>query len=665
MKNISKSSIFFNEKFGKESNISDIYELFYPLEFIAFKEINEIIPALSKSNNILILSIKEFNIVKPFLDNGLPVKFLVAIYEYPEEDTEYGILPEYVYDIVKTPVSLKKLTFLINKAFTTLKNQVELSNLHSRFEVQSKELHTLNSIGISLSTERDVDKLLETILYKCREITKSDSGSLYFVDEIPEITPDPKDYFSNKRLLFKLAQNYTVAVPFQERLMDLNKKSISGYVALTGKPLLIKNAYHLPEDCEYSHNKSFDESIGYKCTSMLIVPMKNQKDEIIGVIQLINKKLTSEVKLTSDEIVNEQVIEYDESDQELVYSLASQAAILIDNTKLYYSIRNLFEGFIKASVTAIEARDPTTSGHSERVAHFTVSLAEIVDSIDSGNFSNIRFSRSDIQQIKYASLLHDFGKIGVREDVLVKAKKLYPFELDLIIQRFRYIRKCMELNFANIKLEFLINNSKEAYFDYVQKLENDYNEKLKNIDDSLRIIISSNEPTILAQETSEHLQLLSRIEFEDLDNTKIPFLNPYELESLSITKGSLREDERKEIESHVTHTYGFLSKIPWTNEFKQVPNIAYSHHEKLDGTGYPRGINSENIPLPSKMMAISDIYDALTASDRPYKKALPAQKALDILGFEVKAKKLDEELYKIFIDAKIYDVCKKEEYLNR
>lgn len=659
MNSTSKVKLFYNGSIESELDISELSVPFSALEFQKVNNINEIHDYMPKYNAIIILHYDDFKEIRGFLDNNQGNKFFVILYDPEEMSLQESNLPDYVCYVLSKPLSGKRLAFSINKVYATLKNHLELSKLYHKTDMQSKELHTLNSIGISLSTERDIDKLLETILFKCREITESDSGSLYLVEEMKDIPADPNNYLSNKKLLFKLAQNFTKAVPFKEQLLELNKKSISGYVALTGNPLLIKDAYDLPEDSEYKHNKSFDQSIGYRCTSMLIVPMKNQKDELIGVIQLINKKINPEVKLTSYEIVKEQVVEYDESDNELVFSLASQAAILIDNTKLYYNIKNLFEGFIKASVTAIEARDPTTSGHSERVADLTVALAEKADAADSGSLGLIKFSRSDLQQIKYASLLHDFGKIGVREDVLIKAKKLYPYELDLLKQRFSYIKKCMELNLANAKLSYIMEHGKEKALIYFEEIGHFYNEKLKELDNSLNIIITSNEPTILAQESSEKLKMLSGLIFEDLDNTRIQYLSPYELESLSILRGSLRENERLEIESHVTHTYEFLSKIPWTNEFKMVPDIAYSHHEKLDGTGYPRKISSEFIPVPSKIMAISDIYDALTASDRPYKKALPTEKALDILGYEVKANKLDPDLFNLFVEAKIYEVCKR------
>jgi len=659
-----KVKLFYTKSLDEEIHVSELSGFFKELDFSLFDiskiKQNSFTSLFSKYNSLLVLSFAEFKEIKNLLGQSRSKNFSVILYDIYEESFFEQVVPSYIFDVLSNSLSIKKLAFSINRAYIALKNKIELNQLNIEYNVKSKEINTLNSIGTALSTERDVDKLLETILFKCREITESDSGSLYLIRSKDGIEEDHNDYFHNKELLFVLAQNYTKKFDFIQKPLELNKKSIAGYVALTGNPLLIEDAYNLPENSEISHNKSFDKATNYMCKSMLIVPMKNQKGELIGVIQLINKKRNPEIKLSSKKILDEQIIAYDENDKNLIHSIASQAAILIDNTRLYQNIRNLFEGFIKASVTAIESRDPTTSGHSERVADLTVSLAVTVDSINIGKFKEIKFSKSDIREIKYASLLHDFGKIGVRENVLIKAKKLYPHELELLQYRFKYIKKCMELNFTKRKLEFLMENPKNIALEYFSKLEVLYFEKVQELNETINLILSSNEPSVLPQEASDKLNIINNMYYEDInDNEKIEYLTNYELGSLSIKKGSLREDERLEIESHVSHTYEFLSKIPWTNELKKIPMIAHAHHEKLDGTGYPRRIASEKIPFQSKMMAISDIFDALTASDRPYKKAIPTEKALDILGFEVKDNKLDSDIYKLFVDAKIFEVVKK------
>ena len=288
----------------------------------------------------------------------------------------------------------------------------------------------------------------------------------------------------------------------------------------------------------------------------------------------------------------------------------------------------------------------------------TVGLAEAVDRIDSGGLRNITFSRNDIQQIKYAALLHDFGKIGVRENVLVKAKKLYPEQLEAIKFRFKFIKRATELQFSKEKVKYLLKQNRTLALRKLNTMDKEFEHKLIEIDNFLEFVIAANEPRILAEGGFERLKEISSIVFEE-NGTVERYLTDNEVKLLSIAKGSLSPEERIEIESHVTHTFNFLARIPWTSELKPVPEIAFAHHEKLDGSGYPRGLHSDEIPIQSKMMAIADIFDALTAWDRPYKKAVPIEKALQILQFEVNDGKLDPALYKTFVDAQIHLLVKR------
>lgn len=584
-----------------------------------------------------------------------PFKLLVTT------PTEALILPEWqnwnaLVDYQVGPPSAARLVFLINKAFAALVTESQMRQLSRHIEVQSHRLHDLNEIGVALSTERNLDTLLYKILKNSMEITSADSGSLYLVEQKPEIPDDIQNPFENKRLRFKLALNMSLKIDFSEFTIDINEHSMAGFVAVSAKPLNIADAYEIPDSSPFHFNKSFDKSTGYRSKSMLTVPMKNQKSEIIGILQLINKKRHWEqpLSLTDEAALNTQIANYDSEDENLVSSLASQAAVAIENTRLYQAIQSLFEGFIRASVQAIESRDPTTSGHSERVAHLTVGLAEATDRVDAGPYQQTRFTREEIKEMKYASLLHDFGKIGVRENVLVKAEKLYPHELAAITHRFKLIRKTLEYDFSLKKLNYLLESSREAALAYFPSLEQSLQDQLLELDEHFKFVLQANQPTVLAQGGFERLQQLNHLLFQ-VDQESVPLLDGYEISRLSIERGSLDNEERLEIESHVTHTFRFLSQIPWTSELKNVPEIAYAHHEKLNGTGYPRRLDMTAIPVPSKMMAIADIYDALTASDRPYKKALPASRALDILGFEVKDGKLDQELYRIFVETKVYE----------
>jgi len=322
---------------------------------------------------------------------------------------------------------------------------------------------------------------------------------------------------------------------------------------------------------------------------------------------------------------------------------------------LYKEIKSIFEGFIRASVTAIESRDPTTSGHSERVAKLTIGLAKKVNEIESGVYKDVKFSSDDLKNIEYAGLLHDFGKISVREEVLVKAEKLYPRDMDKIKARLNYIKKLVINDNLLNKIRILKEGGIERYNSLEAELDNEVKNKIDEIDYYLSIIVKANKPTVLEEDNSKIISGLVDKWYESSDGLeKVRYLEEEEMKSLTVKRGSLTESERKEIESHVIHSYNFLRNIPWTKDMSVIPEIAYKHHEKLDGKGYPQGVKSEDISIQARMMAIADIYDALTAADRPYKKAVSEERALDILNMEKDDGKIDAELLKIFIDSKVY-----------
>lgn len=520
-----------------------------------------------------------------------------------------------------------------------------MSTLEIQIARRNTELSELNKIGAALSAERDISRLLALILSKSRHITSADAGSLYLIEKGKEGAPDT--------LKFVLPQNDSVEIAFQESRMPVDEASIAGYVAIHGTPVNVADAYVLPAGTPYRISRSFDTKSGYRTKSMLVVPMRDHQGEIIGVIQLINKKTDPAAKLKPGSLVERSVVTFDALDLDLVMSLASQAAVALVNTRLIEDIKRLFESFVQASVTAIESRDPTTSGHSGRVAELTVGLAQKIDGSAAGLFAPVRFSRDQIQEIRYASLLHDFGKVGVREKVLVKAKKLFFGEMLALRQRFGVIRRTVEADYLRSKVACLEAGGGR---DALLALDEAHARRQQEIEAALEVITRSNEPTVLDGDTANALLELPSMSYLDVDGVNRPYITANELEALSIRRGSLSEQERVEIESHVTHTFRFLSQIPWTGEFARVPEIAFAHHEKLDGTGYPRKLKAGDIPLQSRMMTISDIFDALVAWDRPYKKAVPVQKALDILHDEAKQGKLDVDLLQVFTEAKVYEL---------
>jgi len=512
-----------------------------------------------------------------------------------------------------------------------------------------RQLRELTNVGVALSTERDLLTLLEMILSQSRRITVSDAGSLYLIER-------GRNGASHGVLRFKLSQNHTLpTLALTEFTVPIDDTSLAGYAAATGEPLVIADVYLLPDDVPYKQNRSFDEKFGYRTKSMLVIPLKTHRDETIGVLQLINRKRDAETRLSSPEIVEREVLSFDQHALELVSALASQAAVAIENGRLYEDIERLFEGFVTAAVTAIESRDPTTSGHSFRVATLTVGLAEAVDRVGEGPYRDIRFTREQLRELRYAGLLHDFGKVGVREEVLTKAKKLYPHDLELIRHRFAYMMQAADVGFERARADVLLAQGRDAYetqlAELVQARQATHDELCRFLD----AITKANEPTVLAEGSFDALREISRRTYVDFEGRERPLLCDDELQYLMIRRGSLDENERREIESHVTHTYRFLEQIPWTPELKGIPEIALGHHEKLNGRGYPRAVTADAIPVQTRMMTISDIFDALTAGDRPYKRAVPWQRALDILRMEATEGMLDRHLLNSFIDARIFE----------
>jgi len=556
-----------------------------------------------------------------------------------------GPWPAHWHAVLPAGVSAAMLGRAIDNAFADLDRAAEVARLDREMTRLDRELSELNAIGIRLSAERNPRGLIETILTKAREITQSDAGSLYLVEEAD----------GTRDLRFVLAQNDSVDIPFRAARLPLTSESVAGHVALTGAILNLEDAYEPPVGAPFHINRSFDEETGYRTRSMLVVPMRTPEGETIGALQLINCKPDFSAQLTPGTAAEGAIQRFTTRHEQLAGSLASQAAVAIQNRRLYESIRELFEGFVKASVTAIESRDPTTSGHSARVANLTVGLATAIDRSTTGPYQALRFTAEEMTELRYAALLHDFGKVGVREQVLVKAKKLLPGELDRIRQRVELIKRGLELRYSARKIEHLEQKGRRSYAAKAKALDAELAAYVAELDRSLARIVAANEPAVLPRDFAAGIERLALDFFEDHLGNRETVITRDEAEILAIPRGSLTPAEFKEIKSHVTHTYEFLTRIPWTREFRRIPEIARSHHEKLDGSGYPEGRRQDEIPVQSRMMTIADIYDALTAGDRPYKKGIAREEALDILEQERRAGHLDGALLDVFVEAKIYE----------
>jgi len=574
----------------------------------------------------------------------------------------------HISDFLPAKVTETKMHFIISKSFSILEkyfqNEQKKIWYYNKLIDAQQDQEDLINIGRSLSGEKDMEKLLRLILYLSKKITGADGGSIYLVEE---------DETGAKRLRFKYSHTFSRTIPLEEFVMDINKKSISGYVALTGEVLNIPDAYKISDLAPYSFNPYFDRQHDYISRSMLVVPMKNHIDEIIGVIQLLNSKEDHtpgkkydneafEIQLDTIDDFDKYVVTFDERYNSLLEAIAGQAAIAIENNRLINQIQMQFEEFVKASVTAIESRDPATSGHSFRVAAICKELARAVNEVRTGYLAGFSFTDNDIRELEFAALLHDFGKVYIDLNIFKKAKKLYPKDLENLKLRLDYLYRFLELGYDSKEIDMLDSLTRKdgSYSnDDIKRLHDEKSEKLNRITEIKNILVELNEPTITDRDPETTLKdILEEIEIlECLDPSggKIDILTLTDRTNLMIKRGSLNEAERCEIESHVVETYKFVSKIPWPPEYRRIPEIALRHHEKLDGSGYPDKLTGrEATTLQSRMMSIADIFDALVAQDRPYKKAVPLDRVVKILKEEAEANKLDPDLVDLFLDKQIY-----------
>lgn len=504
-----------------------------------------------------------------------------------------------------------------------IENQNSLEKLISR----------LNQIGIALSSEHDLNRLLELIVREARHFTNSDGGSLYIRE---------KD-----KLNFIVAQTASLQdrngeqTTFQSFYLPLTKESIGGYVAITGNVLNIEDAYLIPPTVEYRLNKDFDKRMGYRTKSMLVVPMRDHNDEIIGVLQLIN---------SMDADGN--VIPFKKEYEALILSLASQAAVAIRNAKLIEEIRKLFRSLVRYSAKAIDARSPHTAGHSGRVAKYSVKIMEAMNQEKEGPFADVHFSPEEIEEMRMAGWLHDIGKIGVREAVLEKENKLNLDQMQAIESRFQAIEAYAIIKAEREKAK-LASNGKTAD-PRMAEIDKELQEKIAALRDDYAFIERVNKPGFLNDEDRARLKRIAESTYEGLDGERNYFLTAFEYENLAVIRGNLTEAEYREIQSHVEQTLAILKKIPFTEDLANIPMYAATHHEMLDGSGYPQGLKGDQIPLQGRIMAVSDIFDALTASDRPYKKAVPLEKSLAILRDEAQRGRLDADIVELFINRKVY-----------
>lgn len=499
----------------------------------------------------------------------------------------------------------------------------------SAFDLEDR-LRRLNEIGVALSVEHNLTVLLERILLEARSFTRADAGTLFLL--------------KGDHLTFEIAQNDTLKsfAGGTHGKMDmppvpLNKESVSGYVAVTGQALNIEDVYSEPV-YRFEGPKNYDRMTGYRTRSILGVPMKDHEDQIIGVVQLINPlhPLTGEV------------VPFSAQDQSLIQSLASQAAVAINNVRLIAETEALFDSFVQVMATAIDERSPYTGGHIRRVAEMAMAVAHSINTCQEGPLGPRQFDEDQLNELRIAAWMHDIGKITTPEWVVDKPTKLHTLfdRIELVRTRFALIEKSIQLE----RLEKQVTGQ-PLPADFAEE----YERRLQALAEDLAFLERANTPGEFMQDAD--LVRLNQIAGQTYveGGQQRPYLSENELKNLCIRKGSLTQEERQKINDHASMSIKMLAQIPFTRKLNQVPPIAGAHHEKLDGSGYPLGLKADQISLQARILALVDIFESLSADDRPYRaKPMPREVVLRILKEEVERGYLDRDVFELFIREELY-----------
>ncbi len=523
------------------------------------------------------------------------------------------------------------------------------SNLRGYIDSLQNQISNMSAIGLALSKEKDMDKLLEMILLEAKRISNADGGTLYMM------TDDQRLKFSimiTDSLNIHMGGTSGKEIPFYPVKLYMddgqpNKTMIAANAGLTGDTINIPDAYKA-KGFDFAGTKAFDEKTGYRSKSFLTVPLKNHEDEIIGVLQLLN----------AQDIKTKKVIPFSGNVQKSVEALSSQAAVAITNKNLIKDLEVLFESFIKLIASAIDAKSPYTGGHCSRVPEITMMLAESVNEINDGPFAGIQFTDKEMYELKIAAWLHDCGKVATPEAVVDKGTKLETIydRIHTVATRFEVLRRDEEIKYLKKQLKIqkddsLIENQKK---EALKKARTLYLKRIKQQEDDKSFIEESNVGgEFMSQDRKDRVNKIASYRWKDNGSPK-PFFSEDEIYNLCISRGTLTPEERKIINDHIVVTIDMLEQLPYPKHLRNVPEFAGGHHEKLDGTGYPKGLNHSEMSVQAKIMAIADIFEALTARDRPYKKGKTLSQAMRILGFMKNDAHIDTELFEVFVKEKIY-----------
>jgi HD-GYP domain-containing protein (c-di-GMP phosphodiesterase class II) len=519
---------------------------------------------------------------------------------------------------------------------------------HARLPLSASDdlmqrLEQLNSVGASLSAERDINRLLESILVAAKSITRADGGTLYRVTEERTLRFEIVRTSSLKYYLGGTTGNPVPFYPIQLfKDGQPNHGMVAASAALTGKTVNIADAY-TADGFDFSGTRAFDNKTGYRSKSFLTVPMRDHENESIGVLQLIN---------ATDPKTGE-IVPFSDSDQRLAESLASQAAIALTNRMLINQLEQLFESFINLMNSAIDEKSPYTGGHCQRVPVLTMLLAEAVNETVEGPLKDFSMTEKDRYELKIAGLLHDCGKVTTPVHVVDKATKLETIfdRVHLIDTRFEVLKRDAEIESLKRRISSLERKQPIDAAEENRRLR----DRVRELDDDCRFLRACNiGGERMRDEDIERVRRIARYRWRDVAGHEADFLTDDETKNLTIRAGTLTDDERKVINHHIVATIKMLEALPWPKHLANVPEYAGGHHERMDGKGYPRGLTRDQMSVQARCMGIADIFEALTAKDRPYKKGKTLSESLEILGRMKLNNHVDPDLFDIFVRRKVY-----------
>ena len=503
-----------------------------------------------------------------------------------------------------------------------------------------ERINRLNEIGIALSAESDTPKLLELIMMGAKSLTHADGGSLYFLKD----GTLNFEIISNDSLDIQMGGTSGAEITFPAIPLKVDGKenhaNVVTHCVLSGETINIVDAYS-EDGFDFSGTRAFDEKTGYRTQSMLTFPLKDHEQEIIGVLQLINAK----------NIDTGEVMPFSAIDQQLAESLASQAAVALTQQRLINELKTLFEAFIRMIASAIDDKSPYTGGHCRRIPVLTMMLAEAAHRADDGPLQDFRIDDNDRYELETAAWLHDCGKVVTPEYVMDKSTKLETIydRIHELEARFEILRRDAEIAYLRARLD---NDDAQAD---PQALEKEFEQRCEQYRLDFEFLRRANiGGEFMSDEDIVRVRHLAQLEWFDADGISRPLITDDEVMNLCIKRGTLNDEEREVINNHIVATIKMLESLPFPKHLQNVPEYAGGHHEKMDGTGYPRGLRREQMSVQARIMAIADIFEALTASDRPYKQGKKLSECLRIMGLMKKDNHIDPDIFEIFIRERIY-----------